>query len=52
LSDKSLDLQIKKKEREKIIMVCIKTDEKSGPGGFYKVEEVWIDLVDRLWWID
>jgi hypothetical protein len=38
LAVKSLNLQ--KKKREKIIMICMKTDEKLGPGVFYKVEEV------------
>jgi hypothetical protein len=34
-------LQIKKiKIKIKIFMICMKTDEKLGPGGFYKVEEV------------
>jgi hypothetical protein len=42
LTVKSLNLQIKKKKKkkEKIIMICMKTDDKLGPGGFYKVEEV------------
>jgi hypothetical protein len=30
----------KKKKREKIIMICMKTDEKLGPGSFYKIEKV------------
>jgi hypothetical protein len=30
----------KKNKKIKILIICIKTDEKLGTGGFYKVEEV------------
>jgi hypothetical protein len=48
LSVKILNLQIKKKKkREKTIIICVKTDEKLGPGGFYKVKEIRGLMVER-----